>query len=147
MLPWQIQQMTMATPEPMRKRKSGHLLTEVELEFMNELWALGQGSVREVLDRLPPERNLAYTSGATILRILDDKGFVESRKEGKTLIYRPLLEKDKYQARSLQNLSRTLFDDTPSVLVARLVDDAGLSEADLEEIRALVERRLQNDSG
>ncbi|GAB4558117.1 MAG: BlaI/MecI/CopY family transcriptional regulator [Ruegeria sp.] len=123
------------------------MLTEVELEFMNELWALGEGSVRDVLDRLPPERNLAYTSGATILRILDEKGFVQSRKDGKTLIYRPLLEKDTYQARSLQNLSRTLFDDTPASLVARLVDDAGLTEADLEEIRALVERRLQNDSG
>lgn len=131
----------------MRKRKTGNLLTEVELEFMNELWALGEGSVRDVLDRLPPERNLAYTSGATILRILDEKGFVQSRKDGKTLIYRPLLEKDTYQARSLQNLSRTLFDDTPASLVARLVDDAGLTETDLEEIRALVERRLQNDSG
>ncbi|MCA0928537.1 BlaI/MecI/CopY family transcriptional regulator [Ruegeria profundi] len=131
----------------MRKKKTTNLLTEVELEFMNELWSLGQGSVRDVLDCLPPERNLAYTSGATILRILDEKGFVESRKDGKTLIYKPLLEKDRYQSRSLQNLSRTLFDDTPARLVARLVDDAGLSEADLEEIRALVERRLQNDSG
>lgn len=131
----------------MRKRKTGNLLTEVELEFMNELWALGEGSVRDVLGQLPPERNLAYTSGATILRILDEKGFVQSHKDGKTLIYRPLLEKDTYQARSLQNLSRTLFDDTPATLVARLVDDAGLTETDLEEIRALVDRRLQNDSG
>ena len=130
----------------MRKKKTTNLLTAVELEFMNELWSLGQGSVREVLDSLPPERDLAYTSGATILRILDEKGFVESRKDGKTLIYKPLLEKDRYQTRSLQNLSRTLFDDTPATLVARLVDDAGLSEADLEEIRALVERRLKNDS-
>ncbi|MEM1005503.1 MAG: BlaI/MecI/CopY family transcriptional regulator [Pseudomonadota bacterium] len=130
----------------MRKKKTTNLLTEVELEFMNELWALGQGSVRDVLDRLPPDRNLAYTSGATILRILDEKGFVESRKDGKALIYRPLLEKDRYQVRSLQNLSRTLFDNTPASLVARLVDDEGLSETDLEDIRALVERRLQNDS-
>ena len=47
-------------------RKS-ELLTEVELEFMNELWALGEGTVRDVLDQLPKERNLAYTSAATIL--------------------------------------------------------------------------------
>lgn len=130
----------------MRKRKSGNLLTDVELEFMTELWTLGEGSVRDVLGRLPKERGLAYTSGATIMRILDQKGFVESRKQGKTLVYRPLLEKDTYQSRSLQNLSRTLFDDTPASLVARLVNDNGLTEADLEDIRALVERRLQNDS-
>ena len=131
---------------PMRKRKKGDLLTEVELEFMNELWALGEGSVRDVLDQLPPERNLAYTYGATILRILDEKGFVKSRKDGKTLVYTPLLQKDNYQTRSLQNLSRTLFDDTPASLVARLVDDAELTASDLEDIRALVERRLQDDS-
>ena len=131
---------------PMRKKKSRHLLTEVELEFMSELWTLGEGSVRDVLASLPEDRNLAYTSGATILRILEEKGFVESRKEGKSLIYTPLLAKDTYQTRSLQNLSRTLFDDTPATLVARLVDDAGLTEADLEEIRALVERRLHDDS-
>ncbi len=130
----------------MRKRKSGNLLTDVELEFMTELWALGEGSVRDVLDKLPKERNLAYTSGATIMRILDQKGFVESQKQGKTLVYRPLLEKDTYQTRSLQNLSRTLFDDTPASLVARLVNDAGLTESDLEDIRALVEGRLRNDS-
>ena len=113
---------------------------------MTELWGLGQGSVWDVLDKLPKERDLAYTSGATILRILDQKGFVESRKDGKTLVYRPLLEKDTYQSRSLKNLSRTLFDDTPASLVARLVDDAGLTASDLEDIRALVERRLRNDS-
>jgi len=130
----------------MRKKKNRNLLTDVELEFMNELWAIGEGSVRDVLDRLPDERNLAYTSGATILRILEQKNFVQSRKEGKTLIYQPLLAKDIYQTRSLQALSQTLFDDTPASLVARLVDDDGLTDAELEDIRALVERRLQDDS-
>lgn len=130
----------------MRKKKSRSLLTEVELEFMNELWGIGEGTVRDVLAQLPAERSLAYTSGATILRILEEKGFVKSRKDGKSLTYTPLLAKDTYQTRSLQNLSRTLFDDTPATLVARIVDDAGLTEADLEEIRALVERRLRDDS-
>ena len=130
----------------MRKKKNAHLLTDVELEFMTALWTLGQGTVRDILDALPDGRDLAYTSGATIMRILDEKGFVESRKEGKTLNYAPLLKKDKYQTRSLQNLSRTLFDDTPASLVARLVDDAGLTARDLEDIRALVERRLQDDT-
>lgn len=132
--------------EPTRKKKNRSLLTEVELEFMNELWALGEGSVRDVLGRLSRDRNLAYTSGATILRILEDKGFVASRKVGKSLVYRPLLAKNTYQTRSLQNLSRTLFDDTPATLVARLVDDSDLTDTDLEEIRALVERKLLDDS-
>lgn len=129
----------------MRKTKTKNLLTDVELEFMSVLWGLGEGSVKDVLGQLPVDRPLAYTSGATILRILDEKGFVKSRKEGKTLVYTPLLEKGAYQLRSLQNLSRTLFDDTPAMLVARLVDAEGLTEKDLEEIRALVEGRLRDD--
>jgi predicted transcriptional regulator len=130
----------------MRKRKSNELLTEVELEFMTELWKIGEGSVRDVLACLPPERKLAYTSCATIMRILDEKGFVDSRKDGKTLIYSPRLSKDSYQSRSLRNLSDKLFDGTPASLVARLVDDYDLSENDLEEIRALLDRRRTDDA-
>ena len=132
---------------PMRKKKTTNLLTEVELEFMNELWALGEGTVRDVLDRLPEERNLAYTSGATILRILEQKEFATSRREGKSHVYRPTLAKDAYQSRSLKDLSAKLFDDTPASLVARLVNDDELSEEALGQIRALVDRRLKDDSG
>lgn len=131
----------------MKKKKKNELLTEVELEFMNELWALGEGTVRDVLERLPEDRNLAYTSGATILRILEAKEFVTSRKEGKSHVYIPALAKDVYQSRSLKDLSQKLFDDTPASLVAALVNDEDLTEEALGQIRALVDRRLKNDSG
>ncbi|MEM7470744.1 MAG: BlaI/MecI/CopY family transcriptional regulator [Pseudomonadota bacterium] len=129
------------------KKKKSDLLTEVELEFMTELWALGEGTVRDVLDKLPEDRDLAYTSGATILRILEQKGFVTSRKQGKSHVYIPSLAKDAYQSRSLKDLSVKLFDDTPASLVARLVNDEALTEEALGQIRALVDRRLKNDSG
>lgn len=129
------------------KKKKSELLTEVELEFMNELWAIEEGTVRDVLERLPEDRNLAYTSGATILRILEQKSFVESRKAGKSHVYKPTLAKDTYQTRSLKDLSMKLFDDTPASLVARLVDDEELTEEALGQIRALVDRRLKNDGG
>ena len=129
------------------KKKKSDLLTEVELEFMTELWALGEGTVRDVLDRLPDDRNLAYTSAATILRILEQKDFVTSRKDGKRHVFKPTLGKDAYQTRSLKDLSAKLFDDTPASLVARLVNDEELTEEALGQIRALVDRRLKNDTG
>ena len=129
-------------PDGMRQKKSPDLLTEVELEFMTALWEIGEGSVRDVLAALSPQRDLAYTSAATILRILDDKGFVASTKSGKSLIYKPELAKDTYQSRSLKDLSAKLFGGAPEALVARLVDDDGLTQEALEEIRALVDRRL-----
>lgn len=109
---------------------------------MTALWEIGEGSVRDVLAALSPQRDLAYTSAATILRILDDKGFVASTKSGKSLIYKPELAKDTYQSRSLKDLSAKLFGGAPEALVARLVDDDGLTQEALEEIRALVDRRL-----
>ena len=114
---------------------------------MTELWALGEGTVRDVLERLPEERNLAYTSAATILRILETKEFVTSRKDEKRHVFIPALAKDAYQTRSLKDLSMKLFDDTPASLVARLVDDEDLTEEALGQIRALVDRRLKNDTG
>ncbi|PTX56152.1 putative transcriptional regulator [Litoreibacter ponti] len=131
----------------MKQKKKNDLLTEVELEFMTQLWALEEGTVRDVLDQLPEGRNLAYTSAATILRILEQKGFVTSRKDGKRHIFTPALAKDAYQTRSLKHLSVKLFDDAPAALVARLVDDAELTDEALGQIRALVDRRLKNDTG
>lgn len=130
----------------MRRKKKKEFLTDVELEFMTRLWDLGEGTVREVLDGLPPERALAYTSAATFMRILEEKGFVTSLKLGKSLVYTPVVTKDAYQTRTLRSLSEKLFDDTPASLVARLVNDDNLSEEALNDIRALLDRRLKNDT-
>jgi predicted transcriptional regulator len=130
----------------MRQKKKSEFLTEVELEFMTQLWALGKGTVRDVLANLDQERNLAYTSAATILRIMEQKNFVTSEKDGKTFIYSPVLAKDAYQSKTLRDLSDKLFDGTPVSMVARLVDDHGITEEALSEIRALLDRRLnEND--
>ncbi|WP_413869611.1 BlaI/MecI/CopY family transcriptional regulator [Albidovulum sp.] len=126
-------------------KKKTQFLTEVELEFMTRLWELGQATVRDVQDALAPAKKLAYTSAATILRILEQKGFVTSTKLGKTFIYQATLSKDTYQSRSLKNLSEKLFDNTPAALVARLVDDYDLTEETLGEIRALIDKRLRDD--
>lgn len=114
---------------------------------MTELWAIGRGSVRDVLARLAPDRKLAYTSAATILRIMEQKEFVVSEKRGKTFVYRPAMSKDIYQTKTLRNISDKLFDGTPATLVARLVDDQGMSEENLAEIWALLDRRLTENDG
>ncbi len=125
--------------------KKIRFLTDVELEFMTRLWDLGEATVRDVLDALGPTRKLAYTSGATILRILEQKEFVTSTRQGKTFLYKAVLTKDVYQSRSLRNLSEKLFGNAPAALVARLVDDNHLSAQALDEIRALIDKRLGDD--
>lgn len=129
----------------MRQKKKNEFLTEVELEFMSHLWDLGEASVRDVLGALDPDRNLAYTSAATIMRILEQKEFVTSTKRGKTFYYKALMPKDTYQTKSLRRLSDELFDNSPATLVARLVDDHNISDEVLEEIRGLLDGKLNDD--
>lgn len=126
-----------------KKKKPSAFLTEVELEFMTVLWTVPEANVRGVMARLSPDRELAYTSASTILRILEQKKFVASRKEGKSHLYRAVLGKDEYQSRTLRDLSRKLFDDTPAALVARLVDDYDLTSADMQEIREMLDKRAK----
>jgi len=125
----------------MRKKKTPDLLTSVELELMTTLWLLGKGTVRDVVDHESNVGNRAYTSVATVMKILEQKGFVSSEKQDRWLVYRPSVSKSDYQLRSLKDISRTLFESTPSALVARLVDDEDLTDEMIEDIRAMLDAR------
>ena len=127
----------------MRPKKKKALLTEVELELMNILWQLGEGTVRDVLAHLASDRHLAYTSVATIIRILEQNNFVTSRKQGRTHIYTPVVPKEDYEARSLNHIVKKLFNNVPTSLVARLVDGQNLSQQELEEMKKILEERLK----
>lgn len=115
----------------MRHPKPTYLLTETELELMLILWMLGQATVREVQENLPSERARAYTSVATILKILDDKGFVSSSKEGRFLVYRPCVMKSEYQERLLSHLVEHLFDSRAVTIVEKLIELKMVSKSDL----------------
>jgi predicted transcriptional regulator len=113
-------------------------LTAVELEMMNIIWRIGPCSVNQVLAELPDDRALAYTSVSTIVRILEQKGFVASEKAGRGHLYSAAVTKDDYQANSLKHLVRNVFDGAPSLVVRRLLDSDALSADDLKQIRALL---------
>ena len=126
------------------KEKGNKLLTAVELELMNILWKLGEGSVRQVLKKLDDGRDLAYTSASTILRILEQKKIIKSRKEGKTHIYIPMYKKSEYEAASLNHLVKNVFEGTPSSMVARLVNDNNISPQELNKIKDILDKRIKS---
>ncbi|MGE4132149.1 MAG: BlaI/MecI/CopY family transcriptional regulator [Bdellovibrionales bacterium] len=115
------------------------LLTETELELMNILWRLEEGSVADVMAALPSARPLAYTSVSTILRILEQKGILRSRKEGRGHIYIPKIKKAEYEARTIRHVVERVFDNTPSALVRQLLGSIEINETELAEIRALID--------
>jgi predicted transcriptional regulator len=122
------------------KNTPDKMLTDVELELMSILWRLGEGSVSDVIENLPAGRDLAYTSVSTILRILEQKSVLKTRKEGRGHVYIPLLKKSDYEARAVRHVVDKVFEGTPVALVRQLLDTGGLGQADLEELKALLEK-------
>ena len=118
------------------------LLTKTELELMNLLWDLGEGSVRDVMAGLPQDRDLAYTSVSTILRILEKKEFLKSRKESKTHIYTPLVQKESYEVKETGSLLNNLFSGSGLSLVKCLIDNDQLSEDEMESLKKMIEEKL-----
>lgn len=129
------------TKQRYKKSKSEKLLTEVELEMMNVLWKRGSGTVNDVLQSLLPGRKLAYTSVSTMLRILEQKGAIDSRKEGRGHVYVPTLKKADYEKKSLHHLVTHVFEGAPSQLVQRLLEAETLTDGEIESIKKLLEER------
>src|SRR4051794_14926789 len=92
---------------PKRAREA---LTEAELEMMTIVWRIGPCSVAQILEALPAGREVAYTTASTIVRILEQKGYVASEKAGRGHLYRAAVSKEAYQARSLEHLVSSVFD-------------------------------------
>lgn len=122
------------------KESESKLLTETELELMTILWKRSEGSVADVMKDLPQGRDLAYTSVSTILRILEQKGIVETRKEGRGHIYIPKLKKSDYEVKTVKHVVDRVFDGTPVALVRQLLDSVELNESDLQELKKLIDK-------
>lgn len=118
-----------------------HQLTPVEHELMEILWRLGQGTVRDVLANLPANRQLAYTSVSTILRILEQKKVLRAIKDGKQHIYRPLLSKETFATNTVNTVVKQIFAGKSTELVAHLVDQSDLTLADIDALHRLLENK------
>lgn len=124
-----------------KSNRKKRLLTDVELELMSIVWDQGEAKVKDILAALPVGRPLAYTSVSTILRILEKKGVLASRKEGRAHVYYPLVAKSDYEVISLQHLVENVFSGTPSSLVRCLLDQEEFGNDELERIYAILETR------
>lgn len=115
-------------------------LGDRELDVMGVLWSLGSGTVAEVREHLPDE--LAYTTVLTILRNLEDKGFVTHETEGRAHRYAPAVARDAARRSAIARLVDKLFQGSPEQLIAQLVEDRALSA---EQLRRLQQRLASGD--
>ncbi len=120
----------------MARRKS-ETLTEVELELMDVLWDKGAASVTDIVEALPEER-LAYSSVLTMMRILEQKGYVTHEKEGRAFIYRPLVNRREAQQSVIGYLLRRFFDNSPEQLVVNLLEHENMGPRDVKRLKKMI---------
>ena len=115
------------------------MLTEVELELMTIIWSQGRTTVKDVADALPRNRPLAYNSVATVMKILEQKGFLACEKHSHAHTFSPLVAKAAYEASCLDHVVDNVFDGEPVALLQRLLTAKRLSAAELRAIEATLQ--------
>jgi BlaI family transcriptional regulator, penicillinase repressor len=117
--------------------------TERELDVMNVLWDHGASTVAEVQEAMPDE--LAYTTVLTMLRTLEEKGYLSHEEEGRAYRYYPLVERSEAGASALSRMMRKLFRGSPELLLTHLVSQRGLTREQLEEMRRMLDERIDRE--
>ena len=119
--------------------------TDRELDVMAVLWERGPSTVAEVRGAL--EDALAYNTVLTVLRTLEEKGYVGHREAGRAYRYHPLVERETAGRSALRRVLGKLFAGSPELLLTQLVDERGLDADELARMRALLDDRLRDRGG
>ena len=104
--------------------------TERELEILKILWDMRQATVRRVYDYMRQRENIAQNTVQTFLRMMEEKGLVAHKMQGRAFVYRPLYSRGKVLSRFLNRI----FDGAVDQLVLNAVEVAGLSIEEIEDL-------------
>ncbi|MBV6654692.1 MAG: BlaI/MecI/CopY family transcriptional regulator [Mameliella sp.] len=113
--------------------------TESELEILQVLWENGPSTVRFVNDQLNKVREVGYTTTLKLMQIMADKGLAERDTSQRTHVYSPLVTEAETQKNLLTQFVDTTFRGSAMKLVMQALGNHSASEAELDEIKALIE--------
>src|SRR5438309_11683304 len=111
--------------------KRSETLTEAELRVMNVLWEKGQATVQQVLEAMPEKLNLAYNSVLATIRVLENKGYLAHKKEGRAHIYEPVLARAEASRSEVLHLVGRLFATSHECLLLNLLQPQNLEPDEL----------------
>ncbi len=120
-------------------------LTELELEVMKVVWDIGETTIGEVGLKLEAnsKKKHAYTTIATMMKILEKKKFLKSKKVEKAHKYTPLVSMDIYEKTATDHFVDKVLGGKPGLLVMRLLDNENLNKEELKEIKKSLEARIK----
>ena len=114
-------------------------LTEAELRLMKLLWQLGESAVGNLVEALPDGEHLAYNSVLTTIRILEQKGYVRHRVEGRAYIYKACVEEHEAGRSEVRNMMRRFFGNSRERLLLSLLEDEEITPTELKRLKEAIE--------
>ena len=120
-------------------RPKSSTMTDGELRLMNVLWERGQATVSEIVEALEVRPRLAYNTVLTLLRIMERKGYVSHRKEGRAFTFLPEVGRADASRNALQTLVNRFFEGSPRLLMLNLLEDEQLPPDVLRQLKERIE--------
>ena len=115
--------------------------TNREIDIMSVLWARGSGTVAEVRETL--DADVGYTTVLKMLQILENKGAVGHKQEGRAYRYFPLVESASVGGRAIDRIVNRIFHGSAEMLLATLVEDRQFTEEEIARMRSILDRAEQ----
>jgi BlaI family transcriptional regulator, penicillinase repressor len=113
-------------------------LTKQELEIMKIVWNRKNATVRDVYEALREQRQIAYTTVMTMMKILERKKFLKKTQQDRAFVYQPVRPKEQVIRTMVQDFVTRVFDGSAEPLLMHLVKDRHLSEKDVREITRMI---------
>jgi predicted transcriptional regulator len=115
-------------------------LTEVELRLMEIVWASGPATVAQVVEAIPEAERPAYNTVQTMMKILERKGYVKHRAEGRAFVYESVVDRDSAARTALSHVVQRFFGGSPRALALNLIEGDHLTEDELDELERTIKR-------
>jgi predicted transcriptional regulator len=122
-------------------RKPSPTLTPQELEIMKAVWARGQATVRDVYEDLLAGRKVAYTTVMTMMNVLERKGHLRKRAQGRSFLYRPTRPQSQVVGTMVRDFVKRVFGGSAQPLLVHLVEEHELSREELDALARRIEKK------
>jgi predicted transcriptional regulator len=120
-------------------RQAHPTLTPQELAIMKVVWRLEQATVREVYETLLDKREIAYTTVMTMMKILEEKGYLKKTRAERAYLYRPSQPRQKVIGSMVRDFLDRVFDGAAAPLLVQLAKDGRLTKDEKAMIRRMAE--------
>ncbi|MBN2861843.1 MAG: BlaI/MecI/CopY family transcriptional regulator [Bacteroidales bacterium] len=116
-------------------------ITKAQEDVLKAVWEIENGAVADVLERLPYPKP-AYNTVATVIKVLERKGYVGHRTYGKTHVYYPLVSREEYANHVVKEAFTGLFKGSLQQMVSPFIRNSNIYIRDLEELRRMLESEI-----